>query len=160
MPKKEQAPSLAERVATLEERVAYLERRGRTEFKPHPGSRMAYWDEYFKQKNVREAAQMLSNGNPQEPDLFRSGAGGKRTAAHLMIDEFKRRAAEGSALATLEKEAEYLEGFIRNEYPKAPPLKAKRIRELIRADHRVYRSAAGATKKSPIHSQSSRESGS
>lgn len=73
--------------------------------------------------------------------LIEAGAPGRPSAAHLVMQEFGRRAVAGEAGKTLKAEAETLAGWLKWTHPLAPPLGAKRIQEVIRGEFNALKAA-------------------
>jgi hypothetical protein len=72
---------------------------------------------------------ILPSGSPGRPS----------SSAHLIGDEFNRRAAAGDALPTLAREASALLDWLIARYPKAQRPKSTTIENNIRAAHRRYK---------------------
>jgi hypothetical protein len=70
---------------------------------------------------------------------MRTGAPGRPSKGmHVIRIEFDRRRIENECKPSLREEAAALEGWFRNCYPKAQPVKRKTIENNIRADFRQY----------------------
>jgi hypothetical protein len=61
----------------------------------------------------------------------RSGAPGKPSSMHLILDEHERRRVAGKTAQSREAEGEALAAWLRATHPTAPPAKAKTIRDKL-----------------------------
>ena len=59
--------------------------------------------------------------------IYRSGAPGRPTSAHLVKAELKRRATAGELCASLASEAEHLSQWLTSQHPNAPGMTKKTI---------------------------------
>lgn len=75
---------------------------------------------------------------PPEP-LIEAGTPGRPSAAHLVVAEFDRRVGAGLLCETLKAEAETLAAWLKRSHPKAPPLGASRIQEVIRGGYNAWK---------------------
>ena len=73
-----------------------------------------------------------------DEDIYKSGAPGRPTSAHLVNEELQRRAAAGELCGTLASEAEHLSQWLAREHPKAPRMTPKTISNSCR---NAFRSA-------------------
>jgi hypothetical protein len=69
----------------------------------------------------------------------RTGAPGRPTSMHLVIEEFKRRAAAAPLSGTLAENAEALSNWVRQAHPTVPPPSPKTIKNKIRHDFNAAR---------------------
>jgi hypothetical protein len=73
------------------------------------------------------------------PETYRTGMPGHPTSKHLVIDEFRRRAAEGQLEATVAAEAKLLAEWLGREHPRAAPATHRTIENQIRGEYRRLR---------------------
>lgn len=73
----------------------------------------------------------------QSPDAvnYRTGAPGRPSSAHLVKQEFQRRADAGELCDSLTQEAEYLSRWLVATFPNAPPMTQKTISNKFRAEY-------------------------
>ncbi len=75
------------------------------------------------------------------PDPNRTGFAGRPTAKHLILAEHCRRIEAGEASEMLVREAEYLDAWLREAHPTAPPTTVRTIKNRIRAQHNDWKSS-------------------
>lgn len=80
-------------------------------------------------------------GAPTVPDPYRSGLQGRPTIRHLILAQFRDRAAAGQCEAKLAEEARVLHQWATDTHPRAPAPTARTIENFIRKDYRVYKAA-------------------
>lgn len=73
---------------------------------------------------------------PFTTPLGGTGAAGRPTSSHLVEQEMRRRAANGSLAPRLSKETEYLETWLRKTHPGCPRMTQKTIENAIRKEYR------------------------
>ncbi len=78
--------------------------------------------------------------------IYRTGASGRPTSKHLVDTELQRRAATGSLLPSLKREAESLEQWLKKEHPDAPRMTAKTIENSFRHFYNALRVSGSAPK--------------
>ena len=57
----------------------------------------------------------------------------------LVLDEFKRRAAEGLVETTLAEESRYLSAWLTEAHPRAHPMKPGSVENAIRVEHKRWK---------------------
>ena len=72
-------------------------------------------------------------------DQSRTGYPGRPSISHLILEEFRRRAAAGEALPTLAKEAEALRAWADEAHPRLRRPTPGTIETQIRIEHRQFR---------------------
>ncbi len=77
------------------------------------------------------------------PDPNRTGFAGRPTAKHLILAEHCRRIEAGEASEMLVREAEYLDAWLREAHPTAPPTTVRTIKNRIRGQHNAWKSSKG-----------------
>ncbi len=73
------------------------------------------------------------------PDFYRTGVPGRPTSKHLILHEHRRRIEEGEANEVLVREAEYLDAWLRETHPDAPPMTVLTIKNRIREQHNAWK---------------------
>jgi hypothetical protein len=77
----------------------------------------------------------------EPPEPIKAGVPGRPSSAHLILEEFRRRAAAGETGEVLKTEAAILAEWLARTHPKAPPIKGKRVEEVIRAEFNARKTA-------------------
>lgn len=79
----------------------------------------------------------------EPPEPIKAGVPGRPSSAHLILEEFRRRAVAGETGEVLKTEAAILAEWLARTHPKAPPIKGKRVEEVIRAEFNARKTARG-----------------
>ena len=85
-----------------------------------------------------ESADPLTH---EDVDQYHTGAPGRPTIKHLIIEEFKQRVEDNSWERGLNQEAKALYKWAEKEHPKAPKTTVRTIENIIRTEHQRAKSS-------------------
>lgn len=86
---------------------------------------------------------------PTSETTYRTGAAGRPTSSHLVLDELNRRRAAGETCATLAQEARELVTWLRATHPGAAPLSPATAENTIRDAYRLARKSSNQAGSNP-----------
>ena len=81
------------------------------------------------------------DGVGESAAALRTGAPGRPSSIYLVEIEFRARCARNEVESSLAQEADVLAAWLRKEHPNSPPLKAKTIKNKLRASYRQHKEA-------------------
>ena len=104
--------------------------------------------ELADERKQRKSLELLVEKHEEELELYRTGAPGRPGSSHLVVDEFKKRAARGEVEGTLADQSRVLAQWLRNAHPQAHPITPGRIENVLRIDFSETRKSTKRRRKS------------
>jgi len=96
----------------------------------------AIHNELQEERRARELLAETVRAHEKQLSRYRTGTPGRPGSQHLVLDEFKRRAAKGRHEPTLAQESVVLSKWLAQVHPKAHPMKPRSVENAIRVQYR------------------------